>query len=168
VFYFTQELKADSTVNIVGDGYEYYFYNVGNDNKAVTVYYDFERESQNLVHIVFNLIPKNHTRIDSLSLGFNDLLPSTALLLEDPSGNYTIPYSYAANYGDSAVTINFSNFNVSTNEQVKLELWIDTTQLNPNFNGQFVMSFATYSHEDSLFKIWRYHGQSAVQLSVPS
>jgi hypothetical protein len=167
LFYFTQELKADSTVYIVDDGYEYYFYNIGSDKKAVTVFYDIEKESDNLVHIILNVTPKNHNRIDSLFLGFENLFPSSALLLEDPSGDYTIPYGYAVTYGDSTVTINFPDFDTQTIEPVKLELWIDTTKLTPGFTGPFVMSFAIYSHEDSVFKIWRYHGQSAVQLNIP-
>ncbi|MDD4874677.1 MAG: hypothetical protein PHE15_06890 [Dehalococcoidales bacterium] len=167
VFFFTQQLKAESTVYIAGDGYEYYFYNIGSDKKAVTVYYDIEKGSEDLIHIILKLTPKIHTQIDSLFLGFENLLPSSALLLEDPSGDSTIPYSYHVTYSESVVTIDFSDFDTVTNEAIELQLWVDTTSLSSEFSGLFVMSFSMYSHEDSVFKIWRYHGQSAVQLNIP-
>jgi len=166
IFYFTQEMKPDSSVYAVDGQYEYYFH-IHNDDKAIVIDFDIEKISDELAHIILNITPKDNHRIASLVLSFDNIAPSEAFLYEDPSETYVNPYNREIGFGDKSVTIKYPELNSKTNEVIQLEYWIDITKL-ASADEKFTMSFSIYMHEDSLLKIWRYHAQSGVQLDINS
>jgi hypothetical protein len=166
VFYFTQQMKADSTVYLNQDRYEYYFH-IHSDDKSIIVDFDIERISSDLAHITVNIHPKDNHKITSLVMSFDNIIPSEAFLYDDPSGNYVNPYNREVGYGESNIVIKYPDLNTQTNEVIKLEYWVDTTKL-ASVDEKFSMSFSMYMHESSLLKIWRYYATSGVQLDINS
>jgi hypothetical protein len=166
IFYFTQEMKADSSVYAVEGQYEYYFH-IQNDDKSIVIDFDIEKISDELALITVNITPKDNHRISALVLNFDNIIPAEAFLYEDPSGTYVNPYNREIGYGDKGVTINYPAMSTVTNEVVELEYWIDITKLD-SVDEKFSMSFSIYMYENSLLKIWRYHAQSGVQLDMNS
>jgi hypothetical protein len=166
VFYFTQEMKADSTVYLNQDRYEYYFH-IQNDDKSIIVDFDIEKISDELAHITVNIHPKDNHKITSLVMSFDDIVPSEAFLYDDPSGIYVNPYNREIGYGENNIVIKYPDMDTQFNEVIKLEYWVDITKLASK-DEKFAMSFSMYMNENSLLKIWRYYAHSGVQLDINS
>ncbi|MDD4924709.1 MAG: hypothetical protein PHF74_07790 [Dehalococcoidales bacterium] len=166
VFYTTQEMKADSTVYLNQDRYEYYFH-IHNDDKAIIVDFAIEKISADLAHITVNIHPKDNHKITSLAMSFDNIVPSESFLYDDPSGTYVNLYNREIGFGENNVVIKYLDMNTQTNEVIKLEYWVDITKLD-SVDEKFVMSFSMYMHENSLLKIWRYYAKSGVQLDINS
>ncbi len=75
IFYFTQEMKADSSVYAVEGQYEYYFH-IQNDDKSIVIDFDIEKISDELALITVNIIPKDNHRISALVLNFDNIIPA--------------------------------------------------------------------------------------------
>jgi hypothetical protein len=166
VFYFTQQMKADSTVYINEDRFEYYFH-IHNDDKAIVIDFDSEKINSDLAHITVNIHPKDNHRISSLALSFENIIPVDAFLYDDPSGQYANLYNREVVYGEDNIVIKYPDMNSQFNQVIQLEYWVDTTKLDSAYE-KFTMSFTLYMHENSLLKIWRYYATSAVQLDMNS
>ncbi len=74
IFYHTQQMKADSSVYINENRYEYYFH-IHNDDRALIVDFDIEKISADLAHITVNIHPKDNHRISSLVMSFDNIIP---------------------------------------------------------------------------------------------
>jgi len=166
VFYFTQQMKADSTVYINEDRFEYYFH-IHNDDKAIVIDFDSEKINSDLAHITVNIHPKDNHRISSLALSFENIIPVDAFLYDDPSGQYANLYNREVVYGEDNIVIKYPDMNSQFNQVIQLEYWVDTTKLDSAYE-KFTMSFTLYMHENSLLKIWRYYATSGVQLDMNS
>ncbi len=166
VFYFSQELKADSTVYLNQDRYEYYFH-IQSDDKSIIVDFDIEKISDQLAHITVNIHPKDNHKITSLVMSFDNIVPSEAFLYDDPAGIYVNPYNREIGYGENNIVIKYPDMNTQYNEVIKLEYWVDITKLASE-DEKFAMSFSMYMNENSLLKIWRYYAHSGVQLDINS
>ncbi|MFA5628962.1 MAG: hypothetical protein WC958_01665 [Dehalococcoidales bacterium] len=166
VFFHTQKLKADSTVyiNQETDRFEYYFH-IHNNDKSIIIDFDSEKIADNLSHITVNIHPKDNHRISSLRMNFENINPGEAFLYDDPADNYVNLFNREVTYRDDGVAINYPDLSSNFNQVIKLEYWIDTSELDLS-NEKIVMSFSMYMHENSLLKIWRYYGLSGVQLDV--
>ena len=166
IFYFTQQMKADSTVYLNEDRYEYYFH-IHNDDKSIIVDFDIEKISDDLAHITVNIHPKDNHKITSLVMSFDNIVPSEAFLYDDPSGNYENPFNREIGFGENNVVIKYPNMNTQIDQVIELEYWVDITKLASE-DEKFSMSFTMYMHENSLLKIWRYYATSAVNLDINS
>jgi hypothetical protein len=164
VFYHTQKMKADSTVYINQDRFEYYFH-IHNDDKAIVIDFNSEKISGDLAHITVNIHPKDNHRISSLVMSFENINPSEAFLYDDPYEDYVNPYNREIIYGVDHIVIKYPAMDTQTNEIIQLEYWVDLTKLDST-DEKFVMSFSMYMHENSLLKIWRYYATSGVQLDI--
>ncbi|HAS28159.1 MAG TPA: hypothetical protein DCR59_03125, partial [Dehalococcoidia bacterium] len=110
VFYFTQQMKADSTVYINEDRFEYYFH-IHNDDKAIVIDFDSEKINSDLAHITVNIHPKDNHRISSLALSFENIIPVDAFLYDDPSGQYANLYNREVVYGEDNIVIKYPDMN---------------------------------------------------------
>ncbi|MDD3994184.1 MAG: hypothetical protein PHT06_00035 [Dehalococcoidales bacterium] len=164
IFYHTQKMKADSTVYINQDRFEYYFH-IHNDDKAIVIDFNSEKISSDLAHITVNIQPKDNHRISSLALSFENIIPVEAFLYDDPSGQYVNLYNREVIYGENNIVVKYPDMNSQFNQVIQLEYWVDTTKLDST-NEKFTMSFTLYMHENSLLKIWRYYATSGVQLDI--
>jgi hypothetical protein len=164
IFYHTQQMKADSTVYINQERFEYYFH-IHNDDKAIVVDFNSEKISSDLAHITVNIHPKDNHRISSLAMSFENITPVEAFIYNDPAGSYVNRYNRQIVYGENNIAIKYTDMNTEINEVIQLEYWVDLTKLN-SVDEKFVMSFSMYMHENSLLKIWRYYATSGVQLDI--
>ena len=157
-------MKADSTVYINQERFEYYFH-IHNDDKAIVVDFNSEKISSDLAHITVNIHPKDNHRISSLAMSFENITPVEAFIYNDPAGSYVNRYNRQIVYGENNIAIKYTDMNTEINEVIQLEYWVDLTKLN-SVDEKFVMSFSMYMHENSLLKIWRYYATSGVQLDI--
>ncbi len=168
IFFVEQKLTPDNVVYDMENGYEFYFYKDGTAVKVATIFHNVEQGGGNLAPIIFQILPKDNYRVDSLHLEFKMLQPPSALLLENPEGGPSIPFSYTRTNYDSSVVLDFPDLGSQGSETITLNLWLDLLEIDPITPDKLILDITFSIHEESIFKIVRYNANAAIQLDVPS
>ena len=156
IFFTTMRLAPDNMVtDLKGEGYELSFYMYGNTDsekkvKIATVFHDVIKSGEDLVHIIFKIIPEGGLKVDSLKLEFMTLQPTSALMLEDPYSGQSNPFIYTRTDHPASVVLYFPDLDVQTSETITIDSWLDLSKMyTTNEERLLVISFSM--HEDSIF-----------------
>jgi len=168
IFFVEQKLTPADVVYDVKNGYEFYFYKDGTTVKVATIFHNIEQGSENLAPIIFQLLPKDKYKVDSLHLELKMLQPSSALILENPEGGPSIPFIYTRTNYDSSVVLDFPDLGSQGSGTITLHLWLDLLEIDPTVPDQLILDIAFSMHEESILKIVRYNANAAIQLDISS
>ncbi len=168
IFFVDQQLTPDTVVYTERDGYVFPFYKDGTAVKVATVFHSVEPGDGNLAPILFQVIPRDGYRVDSLHLELRLLQPPSALLLENPEGDLSPPYDYTRTDLDSSVVLDFPVLDSRASETITLNFWLDLSAIDPSTPEQLLLDIAFAMHEESILKIVRYNASITIQLEVPS
>ncbi len=162
IFFANQELTPDTVVYVEEDGFAFPFYKDGTATKAVTVFHSVGEEDSGLVPVLFQVIPKEGYRIDSLYLEINPLQPASALLLEETD------YEYQRADSDSKVVLSFHDLDSQPSETITLDFQVDMSLLDASTPEELFLYIALTMHEDSVFKLVSYDADITINLVIPS
>lgn len=168
IFFVEQKLTPDDVVYDVNNGYEFYFYKDGATVKVVTIFHNIEQGSGNLARIIFRILPKDNFEVDSLRLEFQMLQPPSALILENPEGDSSLPFIYTRTDYDSSAVFYFPDLGPEGSETVTINFWLDLLEIDPSTPDKLWLDITFSMHEESILKIVRYNAQGALQLDIPS
>jgi len=168
IFFVKQKLTPDDAVYNVGNGYEFYFYKDGTAVKIATIFHNIDQSDGNLAHIIFQVLPKDNFKVDSLHLEFKMLQPPSALIFENLEGEPSPAFVYTRTDYDSSVVLDFPDLDSQDSETVTLNFWLDLTEIDPVTVDKLVLDITFSMHEESIFKIVGYNANIAIQLDVPS
>ncbi len=168
IFFVEQKLTPDDVVYDVKNGYEFYFYKDGTTVKAATIFHNIEQGGGNLARIIFRILPKDNFEVDSLRLEFKMLQPPSALILENPEGDSSLPFIYTRTDYDSSAVLYFPDLGPEGSETVTINFWLDLLEIDPSTPDKLMLDITFSMHEESILKIVRYNAQEAIQLDIPS
>ena len=168
IFFVDQQLTPDTVVYTEEDGYAFPFYKDGVAVKVATVFHSVGPAVDNLVPILFQVIPRDKYRVDSLHLEFSTLQPASALVLEDPEGGPPPAYNYTRTDSDSTVTLDFPDMGSQGPATITLNFWLDMSVLDPATPDKLILDITFSLHEESILKIVRYNAKIAIQVAIPS
>lgn len=173
IFFTTMKLTPDSAVtDLEGEGYELSFYMYGNAEsekkvKIATIFHDIKESGDNLVHIIFEIIPEYNLEVDSLHLEFMNLQPTSAFMLENPESGQSNPFIYTRADHNTSVVLDFPKLNAEASETITINSWLDLSEMDTTTEDKLLVT--TFSiHEESVFKIVKYESNSAINLDIPS
>lgn len=168
VFFVNQKLTPDDSVYIEEDGFAFHFYKDGTAVKVATAFHSVGAGDGNLAPVLFQMIPRDDYRVDSLRLAIRLLQPTSALLLENPETDSSLPYDYTRTDYDSEVILDFSGLDSQPSETINLDLWLDMAVIDPATPEQLLLDISFTIHEDSILKIVKYSGTITIQLEILS
>jgi len=170
VFFITQQLKHDDIVYDEGDRYTLHFFKDGKAINVAELSYAINKTSSSLATITFQISYKINYKMDSLSLRFKMLKPTSSLVLENTE-NYSPPPSInIPTYDNSSVIFNFLDLEGSEGsvfETFYTTFSLDLSEIDPTFTDKLILDISFSMHEQSIFKILKYTDQVAVQLFIP-
>lgn len=173
IFYYTVDLKTDSYVTELNKGYEQYFFGYGNSDsersfKIATVFYDIEQSDGDLAHVMVRLSSIDKFKIDTLRLEARMIIPSSALLLENPQNGQRPPFDYERTDSDISVVLDFPNLDYDEgSETIDINFWLDLALLEPSLKECLTLDILFSLHQESIFKIARHSAHTNIGLSIP-
>jgi hypothetical protein len=168
IFFVNQQLTPDTVVYTERDGFAFPFYKDGVAVTVATVYHRVSPEYNDIVPILFELIPRDKYRFDSLHLEFLDLMPALALMLENPEDGSPPAYNYSRSDSGSTVLLDFPGFDSADPATITINFWLDMSVLDPATPDKLTLDIAFTLHEDSILKIVKYSAKIAIQVDIPS
>ena len=167
IFFTTLKLTPDNVVYDVEDGYELYFYKDGMTVEVATIFHDIKQSSENLADIIFNILPKEKFKVDSLRLEFKMLQPASALMLDNPESSQSLPFIYTRTDYDSSVALDFPDLASKTSETITINCWLNLLEIDPITKDNLILDISFSVHEESVLKIVKYGAHSAIELDIP-
>ena len=172
IFFYTVDLKANSYVHKLDEGYDLYFYAYGDADsersfKIATVFHDIKQSDGDMAHVIVRLSSIDKFRIDSLRLEVKMLNPASALILENPQNGQGLPYDYQRTDYDISVVLDFPNLDSESSESIDIDFWLDLALIEPGLKDNMTLDITFSMHQESIFKIARHNAHSAFELNIP-
>ncbi len=165
IFYFNQQLTPDSVVYVEGDGFSFPFYYYGNAATAVSVFHRVGQAQNGLVPVQVDVRPKDRFLVKEMHLEISPVVPSTALILEN--GSSRIKYEYQRTDIGTSVMLDFPELDIYDPATISFTFWLDMASLDASTPDKLTMEISLTVYEDSVFKLTKYDGWTAVQIDIP-
>lgn len=166
IFYFNQQLTPDTVVYVEGDGFSFPFYYYSNTATAVSIFHRLGQVENGLVPVQIEVRPKDRFLVQKMQLEISPIEPSTALVLEN--GSSRIEYEYQRTDIGTSVILDFPELDRYDPAAISFTLWLDMTALDASTPDKLTMEISLTVYENSIFKLVKYDGWTAVQIDISS